>query len=139
MCARVRPIPSRSSGLLYGAGTALPVMAPSHTSTPTAALPSTPPLAAAASPSPNTTTTTPAPTDTTDAASVSAAAPGVASAASTTNVVDDAGLAALRALYGGALPYWLADARHGERAEWINALLAGVWPALEAPLRGILG
>ncbi len=118
-------------------------MAPSHTSAPTAALPAPPLSATSTTPSPTTTTTatatTPAPTDATDAASVTAAAPGVASAASTTNVVDDAGLAALRALYGGALPYWLADARHGERAGWLNALLAGVWPALEAPLRGILG
>ncbi|EFJ50223.1 hypothetical protein VOLCADRAFT_89131 [Volvox carteri f. nagariensis] len=113
-------------GLLYTAGTQLP--ATSQLSQPQAQPPQR------SRPSQSSKPSGPAPVP------AAAAAAGAADASSTLTLVDDAGLAALRFLYGGgALPARLADARHGERAEWVNALLARVWPAVEGPLRGLIG
>ncbi|GLC43934.1 hypothetical protein PLESTM_001537200 [Pleodorina starrii] len=80
-----------------------------------------------------------APASATAPSGAAAAASGASgAAASTLTLVDDPGLAALRRLVGGGyLPAWLADARHGERAEWVNALLARVWPSVEGPLRDV--
>ncbi|KXZ45000.1 hypothetical protein GPECTOR_59g607 [Gonium pectorale] len=105
-------------GLLYGAGTKLPATVTS---------------AAADAGAAATTAAAAAATATTGAAAGSGAT-------STLTLVDDAGLSALRDLLGGgSLPSWLADARLGERAEWANALLARAWPAVEGPLRDVLG